>query len=200
MATVDVVAAVFERVASEAKRQNDGRAPSRVILTHPATWHEPRRATLTEAAGRAGLEPVELLPEPVAAALMYAEIHSLDAPVAVYDLGGTFDVTVVEATDQGIRVKGAPKGIDPLGGSSFDQKLFEVLEPDSHSSAPRGSGRGARDLGSPPSASTSMPTYGPQKSTLREQLMGDSCLGTVVLVTRTSSNSSSVRMSSAPST
>ena len=46
---------------------------------------------LTEAAGRAGLERVELLAEPVAAALMYTEIHSILAPVAVYDLGaGTF--------------------------------------------------------------------------------------------------------------
>ena len=84
---------------------------------------------LTEAAGRAGIEGVELLAEPVAAALMYAENHSILAPVAVYDLGaGTFDVAVLEATDQGIVVKGAPKGIDPIGGLSFDQKLFEVLD------------------------------------------------------------------------
>ncbi len=49
---------------------------------------------------------MELLAEPVAAALMYTEIHSILAPVAVYDLGaGTFDAAaVLEATDQGIVV------------------------------------------------------------------------------------------------
>ncbi len=128
LATVDVVAAVLRRAASEAKRINDGRAPFRVVLTHPATWHEPRRAMLQEAAGRAGLEPVEFLAEPVAAALMYADEDGSDAPVAVYDLGaGTFDVTVLEKSREGPKVVGSPRGIDPLGGLTFDQKLFDVI-------------------------------------------------------------------------
>ena len=84
---------------------------------------------LVEAAARAGLEPIELLPEPQAAAIMYAEFDSSNAPVAVYDLGaGTFDVSVVEATEDGARVVGSPRGIDPLGGLTFDQKLFDLIE------------------------------------------------------------------------
>jgi molecular chaperone DnaK len=51
---VDMVAAVLARVGEETRRQLAGRAPDRVVLTHPADWGATRRAVLRNAAGRAG--------------------------------------------------------------------------------------------------------------------------------------------------
>ena len=70
VATVDLVAAVLERVAGEAVRRFSGRRPARVVLTHPARWQagglELRR--LTEAGYRPGPWVPDLVAEPVAAA------------------------------------------------------------------------------------------------------------------------------------
>ena len=51
-------------------------------LSHPAAWSGPRRQLLLGAATRLGLERVELVAEPVAAALAYA--HSVDLDVGAH--------------------------------------------------------------------------------------------------------------------
>jgi molecular chaperone DnaK len=64
----DLVAAVLQQTYTEACRQQGERAPSEVRLTHPADWGQTRLAVLSDAAERAGLPTVTLVPEPVAAA------------------------------------------------------------------------------------------------------------------------------------
>jgi molecular chaperone DnaK (HSP70) len=64
---VDVIAIVLRRVLDEAVRVGGG-PPDRTVLTHPAGWGPRRRQVLVAAAKRIGLEPLELLPEPLAAA------------------------------------------------------------------------------------------------------------------------------------
>jgi hypothetical protein len=120
-----VVAAVLGRVAGEARRIAAG-APIRAVLTHPAGWAAQRCGVLTEAAGRAGLTEVSLLPEPVAAA-RYFQAHHPPAggavPVVVYDLGGgTLDVAVV----LGDRVL-ACEGLPDVGGLDIDAGLLHRL-------------------------------------------------------------------------
>jgi hypothetical protein len=65
-------------------------------------------------------------PEPVAAAVFYADEHLVDGHyVAVYDLGGgTFDAAVLRKTSAGFEVLGRPEGIERLGGIDFDEAVF----------------------------------------------------------------------------
>jgi len=126
---VDLVAAVLRSVADEARRHQGGSDPAEVILTHPASWAGHRLAALREAARRAGLGEVTLLPEPVAAAMHLADDRvGIGDHVAVYDLGGgTFDCAVLRRTGTGFEPVGAPGGDERLGGEHFDELLYNTV-------------------------------------------------------------------------
>ena len=123
VAVVDLIAAVLGRVAAEARRSGGF---DRVVLTHPAAWGSRRTGVLANAAERAGLTPLALVPEPVAAARYAAEQATQarsGAPMVIYDLGaGTFDVSVVA----GGRVL-ATDGIADLGGLDIDDAILDHL-------------------------------------------------------------------------
>lgn len=129
VAIADLAAAVLRRVYTEAARQQGERAPDEIRLTHPAEWGEERVAVLREAAERAGLPPVTLVAEPVAAAVRIA--YRATEPgqrIAVYDFGGgTFDAAVLLRTDAGFEIAGPPAGRDPLGGEDIDERIIEYL-------------------------------------------------------------------------
>ncbi|MEV0568418.1 Hsp70 family protein [Dactylosporangium sp. NPDC050588] len=119
----DAVAAVLDRVRSEAERTLGGPA-GEVVLTHPASWAPIRRTLLADAARAAGLGTPVLVPEPVAAATCFTAVlsHRVDpgAAVVVYDLGGgTFDVSVVRRTATSWDVV-ASDGFEDVGGVDLD--------------------------------------------------------------------------------
>ncbi|GIJ55639.1 substrate-binding domain-containing protein [Virgisporangium aurantiacum] len=127
-AVVDLFAAVFARVSAEVERVAPER-PSTVVVTHPAAWGPHRRDLLAAAA--AGLGPVLLVPEPVAAAAYLVRVAGLRVPVGghavVYDLGaGTFDATLVRRTAGGFDVL-ATRGLDDTGGLDIDAALVSAL-------------------------------------------------------------------------
>ena len=68
---VELIAAVLGRVYDEAVRVAGG-LPAQTVLTHPAGWAATRRSILADAATRAGLGAVSLVPEPLAAAAYFA--------------------------------------------------------------------------------------------------------------------------------
>jgi actin-like ATPase involved in cell morphogenesis len=122
-AVVDLVAAVLRPVLAEAVR-HQGSEPAEVRLTHPATWTRVRTAALVRAAEVAGISSPVLVPEPVAAAVAYAEQAGVQPGdhVLVYDLGGgTFDTAVLQSTGAGFVVVGRPGGEGRLGGELFDE-------------------------------------------------------------------------------
>lgn len=126
---VDAVAAVLRRIGTEALRLRGDVPPVEVRLTYPARWGERRLEVLREAARRAGLGEVVLIPEPVAAAVYFADhLQPQGSFVAVYDLGGgTFDTAVLRRVADGFEVVGAPGGDERLGGEDFDERLYQHL-------------------------------------------------------------------------
>jgi molecular chaperone DnaK len=121
----EVVGALLAYVAAAAETYV-GSPPSRVVLTHPATWRRIRTDALIRAAASAGLGHPLLLSEPVAAAMSYAQAGNLpEGPMAIYDLGGgTFDTAVV-ATDGVFRILGAAQGSGRIGGELFDELVID---------------------------------------------------------------------------
>jgi molecular chaperone DnaK len=126
---VEVVAAVYVKVITEARRYAGGGPPDEVFLTHPADWATARIGVITEAARAAGLPEVVLVPEPVGAAVhIGAATAEVGRHVAIYDLGGgTFDAAVLKRTRGGYEVAGPPGGKDPLGGADIDQRIIDHL-------------------------------------------------------------------------
>ncbi|MFN0026225.1 MAG: Hsp70 family protein [Acidimicrobiales bacterium] len=128
-----LIASLLSYVYQEAVRQM-GSPPSEVRLTHPAAWSRVRLDRLLQAAAGAQLPNPVLVPEPVAAAVSFAdEIGVVPGGfVAVYDLGGgTFDTAVLQATVNqdapGFVVIGRPGGEDRLGGDLFDELLTNFV-------------------------------------------------------------------------
>jgi molecular chaperone DnaK len=113
-----------------------GEEPTAAVITVPAYFgDEERRATML-AGTYAGLDVVDVLSEPIAAALAYGFGRldgSLDLSksghetVLVYDLGGgTFDATVIELADRRISVL-AVEGDHQLGGADWDERIAVTL-------------------------------------------------------------------------
>lgn len=109
---------------------------SKAVVTVPAFFNDPCRKATLDAARLAGLELIDVINEPTAAAITYgiekgflnSRGESLeDETVLVYDLGGgTFDVTVMSINGSDFTAK-ASAGDVYLGGCDFDQRLCDFV-------------------------------------------------------------------------
>ncbi|MGA1474110.1 MAG: Hsp70 family protein, partial [Prochlorothrix sp.] len=97
---------------------------TQAVVTVPAYFTDAQRQATKEAGEIAGLEVLQILNEPTAAALTYdSQDPDTTEKVLVYDLGGgTFDVSIVEITGDMTEVL-ATKGNSRLGGDDFDRRL-----------------------------------------------------------------------------
>jgi len=108
--------------------------PAGVVITVPAYFDETRRKATRDAGEIAGLNVLDIIDEPTAAALAWsfrsfatADAKLTDRPrnVLVYDLGGgTFDVTIVRLMPKRFTVL-AIEGDVQLGGHDFDARLVD---------------------------------------------------------------------------
>lgn len=130
---VDVAAAVLRKLLHDAARQIG--PIERATITVPAQFSEAQRLATVEAGNRAGLEHVNIINEPVAAALCYVlgteglwftELAA-EQRILVYDLGGgTFDLSLVSYTKDQVRVI-ASTGDLHLGGIDWNQRLLDAV-------------------------------------------------------------------------
>lgn len=111
-----------------------GAEATAAVITVPAWFGDEERRATVLAGTYAGLEVVDVLSEPIAAALSYGFGRLAGGPelskstgssetVLVYDLGGgTFDATVIELADRRISVL-AVEGDHQLGGADWDERV-----------------------------------------------------------------------------
>ncbi len=102
-----------------------------VVITVPAYFGDEERRATVLAGEYAGLTVLDVISEPIAAALSYGFARldpglvkgPVEETALVYDLGGgTFDVTVVELAERRVAVV-AIDGDHELGGADWDEKL-----------------------------------------------------------------------------
>ncbi len=106
-----------------------------VVISVPAYFNDQQRKLVRYSAELAGLNAVRLINEPTAACLAYS-LHEMDPNnislpddrrYMVFDLGGgTFDVTIVEFSDNFIEVR-ASTGNNRLGGEDFTDDLVNAV-------------------------------------------------------------------------
>ena len=101
---------------------------SKAIITVPAYFNLPAIEATRQAGELAGLQVMELLHEPTAAAIYYGWKYDLgDGVFMVYDLGGgTFDVSILQRISGEFQVLGI-SGDNFLGGDDFDRRLAEYI-------------------------------------------------------------------------
>lgn len=127
----DLIAAVLRRVYDEAVRVCGG-LPAQAVLTYPAGWAETRRSILLDAATRAGMGAVSLVPEPLAAAAYFSGAYAQPVPagsaLVVYDFGaGTLDVSVIGRQSDGGWHVIANEGLDDVGGLDLDAAIVDHI-------------------------------------------------------------------------
>lgn len=122
----EISAMVLQKLKQDAEEKL-GAPVTEAVITVPAYFDDSQRKA-TQAAGEiAGLKVRRILNEPTAAALAYGFNKKKDEQIVVYDFGGgTFDLSVLEVTQDTIEVR-AVGGDTHLGGDDFDQRIIRYL-------------------------------------------------------------------------
>ncbi|MGX2958153.1 Hsp70 family protein [Peribacillus sp. JNUCC 23] len=98
-----------------------------VVITVPAYFGVNEREATKRAGEVAGLNVIGLIPEPTAAAVAYGMTKEDNKKVLVYDLGGgTFDVTLIDISQESIEVI-VTGGDHNLGGKDWDDAIIAYL-------------------------------------------------------------------------
>ena len=102
---------------------------TKCVITVPANFNNNQRQATKEAAIIAGLNPIRLMNEPVAASISYGlEKIEGSANILVFDIGaGTLDVSVIEVSDGFFEVL-ATSGPTNLGGINMNEKIILWLK------------------------------------------------------------------------
>jgi molecular chaperone DnaK (HSP70) len=100
-----------------------------VVITCPAYFGNQEKVATKNAGEIAGLNVLEIIAEPTAAAIFYGMTKSdANKNILIYDLGGgTFDVTVMKISADKIEVV-CIEGDAELGGKDWDEELMRYLE------------------------------------------------------------------------
>lgn len=99
-----------------------------VVITCPAYFGIAEREATRKAGEIAGLNVLNIINEPTAAAITYGVSDPTDSRVVmVYDLGGgTFDVTMIDINESAIKVI-CTGGDHTLGGKLWDDRIIEYV-------------------------------------------------------------------------
>jgi molecular chaperone DnaK len=122
----EISAAILRKLKNDAEAKL-GQSISEAVITVPAYFNDAQRQATKDAGEIAGLKVLRIINEPTAAALAYGFEKGNDEKVLVYDLGGgTFDVTVLDISNETIEVL-ATNGDTHLGGKDFDKSIIEFI-------------------------------------------------------------------------
>jgi molecular chaperone DnaK len=122
------VSAMILRQVKEDAQLALGEPVTHAVITVPAYFNERQRAATKAAGVEAGLEVLEIIDEPTAAALAYGLGRESERRcVLVFDLGGgTFDISVIQMTG-GKYVQRTIQGNNWLGGDDFDLTIVRRI-------------------------------------------------------------------------
>ncbi len=105
-----------------------GHKVNKAVITVPAYFNDAQRQATKDAGQVAGLEVSRIINEPTAAAMAYGLEKKKDEKIVVFDLGGgTFDVSVLDVTSDGVFQVISTNGDTHLGGDDFDQCLINYV-------------------------------------------------------------------------
>jgi molecular chaperone DnaK (HSP70) len=122
------VSALILRELTRAAAEECGERVRDVVITVPAYFGIAAREATRQAGQLAGLEVLDILAEPVAAALHYQAVNDTGTTrhLLVYYLGYAFDATVIRLSGDDVEVV-CTDGDHQLGGPDWDAKVVEYM-------------------------------------------------------------------------
>ena len=122
----EISAMVLQKLKQDAEERL-GEKITEAVITVPAYFNDDQRKATKDAGIIAGFDVKRIINEPTAAALAYGFNKKKDEQIVVYDFGGgTFDVSVLEVSEDTIEVK-ATGGDTHLGGDDFDKVIIGLI-------------------------------------------------------------------------
>ncbi|MBI1273500.1 MAG: Hsp70 family protein [Alphaproteobacteria bacterium] len=124
-------AEIIRQLLGQAATATGGAEIEGAVITIPAAFNQMQSEATMRAAQMAGLQNIELLQEPVAAAIAaMGGAAKRSGQFLIYDLGGgTFDLALAQSLQGEVSII-AHQGINMLGGRDFDRMLVnEVVRP-----------------------------------------------------------------------
>jgi molecular chaperone DnaK len=131
----DISAEIIKKVVQNAQSYCQAIGQSveiidQAVITIPAYFNDKQRYATRTASLKAGITPLELLPEPTAAAISYGFSPNSDdvKTILVYDFGGgTFDASVITASGSSFIEQGKAGDLW-LGGDDIDSRLIQFVK------------------------------------------------------------------------
>jgi molecular chaperone DnaK len=125
-APAEISAMVLQKLKADAEDKL-GERIEEAVITVPAYFNDSQRKATKDAGEIAGFTVKRIINEPTAAALAYGLNKKKDEQIVVYDFGGgTFDVSVLEVSQDTVEVK-ATGGDTHLGGDDLDQVIIHWI-------------------------------------------------------------------------
>ncbi len=124
----EVSAEILRKLAGDAQLYT-GMTVHDVVITVPAYFGNNEKQATLNAGIKAGLNVIDIVEEPTAAAFYYGcEKSENDEVICIFDLGGgTFDVTAMQNTEKKLSVI-TTDGDHDLGGKNWDAELIDLAE------------------------------------------------------------------------
>lgn len=105
-----------------------GEKVTEAVITVPAYFNDSQRQATKDAGKIAGLDVKRIINEPTAAALAYGFEKKGNEKIAVFDFGGgTFDISILEISKDGVIEVRSTNGDTHLGGDDIDIKILDYL-------------------------------------------------------------------------
>ena len=125
----EISAMILQKLKADAEAKL-GEKIEEAVITVPAYFDDSQRQATKNAGEIAGFKVRLILNEPTAAALAYGLNKKKNEKIIVYDFGGgTFDISILEVSEDVIEVKGTG-GDTHLGGDDFDKRIIDYLVSD----------------------------------------------------------------------
>jgi len=123
----ELSALIIKKLKADAEKYLD-QPITDAVITVPAYFNDAERTATITAGQLAGLNVLQIINEPTAAALAYgADKLDENQTVFVFDLGGgTFDVTIMRIVDHKIEML-ATNGDHRLGGKDWDDVIVNLI-------------------------------------------------------------------------
>jgi molecular chaperone DnaK len=124
----EISAMILQKLKADAEAYL-GETVTDAVVTVPAYFNNAQREATKDAGKIAGLNVLRIVNEPTAAALAYGlDKEASDRTILVFDLGGgTFDVSILELSEEGVYEVKATNGDNHLGGDNFDKAVVDWM-------------------------------------------------------------------------
>jgi molecular chaperone DnaK len=122
------ISAMILQYLKQAAESHLGEKVTEAVITVPAYFNDSQRQATKDAGRIAGLDVKRIVNEPTASSLAYGADKKKSEKIAVYDFGGgTFDISILEISEDGVFRVLSTNGDTHLGGDDLDERIINYI-------------------------------------------------------------------------